>query len=420
MARAWRHPQPEGPCNLEDSGGLVRLGAAVCRHLWAAHWVMIREAPKGGAGALIRLGMLRPLWIFWNQCSLALDHALYRPFTSMPVKEPVFIVGHPRSGTTLLHRLMARSGAFVISELRHLVVPSLVGQRLLRARFLDRFFQGPGVFPDKLTGHETGWTQAEEEEILLYNVGCSIHYQTMTPLGFLKGPRQVFYDERHQSLALRRAQMDLLKGHFRRRLYVEKGSRYLAKMPMGVFRIRTLTQAFPDCRLIYVVRSPHEAIASLMTLQSRILRRLYPSGFVGAHMKRYVMNQYEISCSLYRRMEEVIRAEVIPARQIKVVRYESMKKNLQAVLEEVLHFCGVDLSASSYQLLMESVKKEQTYVPFHKNLALEDFGLSNERIYNDLKEIYNKYALAVPAVSAPQEWARASGDQRPDAGRPVA
>ncbi|WP_448382550.1 sulfotransferase family protein [Desulfosoma sp.] len=345
------------------------------------------------------MGILRPLWIVWNLGGLALDHVFYPHFTTTPVTQPVFIVGHPRSGTTLLHRLLACSGAFVFSALRHLVVPSLVGEGLLRAKVLEGLFSRRGVFPDRSEGHETGWAQAEEEEILLYNLGCSIHYQTMTPLGFSNGPRTVFFDERHQSCPLRRAQMVLLKGHLRRRLYQEKGARYLAKMPMGVFRIGTLMEAFPDCRLLYVVRSPHEAIGSLMTLQLRMLQRLYPSAFVRAHMKRYVMNQYEISCRLYRRMEEIFDSGAVPVGQIKVVRYESLKKNLPPVLEDVLNFCNVHLDADNHQRLMERAKKEQDYVPLHRNLTWESFGISVGKIYHELKDIYDKYGLAVPPLS---------------------
>src|SRR6185437_3027892 len=74
-----------------------------------------------------------------------LDHLFFPAFRRQPVKQPVFIIAPPRSGTTLTQRLMsADEGRFVCSKLYQLVFPSIFYQRLFDAiGWLDRCCGSP-------------------------------------------------------------------------------------------------------------------------------------------------------------------------------------------------------------------------------------------------------------------------------------
>lgn len=65
----------------------------------------------------------------------ALDPVLFPSLRRTEVREPVFCVGHARSGTTYLHRLMARDDQFSVVMMYEMFFPSLLEKRALRLLF---------------------------------------------------------------------------------------------------------------------------------------------------------------------------------------------------------------------------------------------------------------------------------------------
>jgi hypothetical protein len=78
-------------------------------------WIMLfrtrgtnlRLTPKR-IDAIIGFYTLFPLLETANGLGLLLDDVFYARYKKERVRKPVFIVGNPRSGTTFLHRLMAK------------------------------------------------------------------------------------------------------------------------------------------------------------------------------------------------------------------------------------------------------------------------------------------------------------------------
>src|SRR5262245_52125576 len=108
----------------------------------------------------------------------ALDHLFFPRFRRQPVKDPVFIIAPPRSGTTLLQNLLSLDEArFVHLKLYQTIFPSVCYQRLfVVANRLDRFFGSPvrklvGVCERKWFGgwdglHTLRLNQPEEDDAL--------------------------------------------------------------------------------------------------------------------------------------------------------------------------------------------------------------------------------------------------------------
>lgn len=365
-------------------------------HLRMAWEGFVRFGPNP---AVLRQAVVRPLWILFNHAMIALDRLGDPQWASLAVREPVFITGHPRSGTTLVHRVLGSTGMFVTSNLAQLLLPSLSAQKLrvglqnLAARL------GSSVFPDSRDGHEMHGDEAEEEEIVLYNVAGSIHLLSTTPLGFAEEAIPWVYDEQAQSPSLRREHMSFLKEFFQRRLYVEKKEKILAKMPMLVFRLQSVLETFPDCRVVYMVRAPHETIPSLLSLQRRVLKKSFGSAALNDENQRnYIARQYERSRELYGRMEKFLNAGAVAPQRILVVRYPEIKTDLLGLMTKIIQFCGLTLEGDGGRALEARVEWEKRYVPMHRNRTLQDFGLSPHRVYEDLKDIYEKYDFPPPPV----------------------
>jgi len=57
---------------------------------------------------LISFFTIFPLAQVFNRICFLLDDLFFSDYRKIAIKQPVFIIGNPRSGTTFLHRLMAQ------------------------------------------------------------------------------------------------------------------------------------------------------------------------------------------------------------------------------------------------------------------------------------------------------------------------
>ena len=81
-------------------------------------------------------------WMTWWSVAWGrlLDHVFFPGFRKQAVREPVFITANPRSGTTLLHRLMSLDEErFLPFKLYQTMFPSICHWRMLAAvAWIDR------------------------------------------------------------------------------------------------------------------------------------------------------------------------------------------------------------------------------------------------------------------------------------------
>ena len=90
--------------------------------------------PAGRRRMLSRLLVFVPLVASFHAVCFFLDGILFPGLHRVRVRAPVFLVGHARSGTTLLHRLMSRDAERFSSFLLYeLYFPSLLQKKAIRA-----------------------------------------------------------------------------------------------------------------------------------------------------------------------------------------------------------------------------------------------------------------------------------------------
>jgi hypothetical protein len=90
--------------------------------------------PRNRRQLLVSLLVTVPLVATIDAICFALDPLLFPALGSTRIEKPVFILGHARSGTTLLHRLLsADTERFSAFRLYELFLPSLLQKELVRA-----------------------------------------------------------------------------------------------------------------------------------------------------------------------------------------------------------------------------------------------------------------------------------------------
>jgi omega-hydroxy-beta-dihydromenaquinone-9 sulfotransferase len=174
--------------------------------------------------------------------------------------DPVFIIGHWRTGTTLLHELFALDRQFRCPTTYECFSPChfVVTEPLMRwSKFLL-----PGSRPTD--NMQMGWNRPQEDEFALCNLGIPSPYATMA---FPNHPPQYpeYLDlEGLSELDLRRWKQALLL--FLKQLTYKRPGRLVLKSPTHTCRLPVLLKMFPKACFINMVRNPYVVFQSTVRL----------------------------------------------------------------------------------------------------------------------------------------------------------
>ena len=171
-----------------------------------------------------------------------------------PVTAPVFVVGLPRTGTTLTYNLIARHPGHrgpKLWEMTNLGLPRPAAEReRLIAQARKRFSTVAKLSPAWAHLHPLV-ADGEEEDFMLR--AHTEMYATWGPL-----PRYLDHvaraDLTDDYLFLRDALQVMAAG--------EAPERWVVKHPMNLWRMLEIRRAFPDARFVWTHRAPAAAVAS--------------------------------------------------------------------------------------------------------------------------------------------------------------
>jgi omega-hydroxy-beta-dihydromenaquinone-9 sulfotransferase len=226
-----------------------------------------------------RLGVMLLFWPLFmgltliNRLCLSLDNLLFPGYQRIEIRQPVFVVGIPRSGTTFLHRLLAGDhDRFTTSALWELVfAPSILQRRIwLALATVDGWLGSPMAtvirrLERKLLGgldgvHKTGLRDPEEDYLALAPwLGC---FLLIVPFGDAS-LWQLAYLDRDAPDVQKKRLTGLYRAMIQRHLFVHGNERtFLSKNPSFTPWLQALATEFADARFIACLRDPHEAIPS--------------------------------------------------------------------------------------------------------------------------------------------------------------
>jgi hypothetical protein len=165
---------------------------------------------------------------------------------------PLFVLGHWRSGTTLLHELLVLDRRHTFPTTFSCFVPHhfLLSESVLR-RVLS--FLLPSHRP--MDNMEMGFDRPQEDEFALANLGLPSPYLTISFPN--RGPRFRNYLDLKglSSMEVARWKAGLL--YFLKQTTYRDSRRIVLKSPAHTSRIRHLIDLFPEARFVHLVRDPY-------------------------------------------------------------------------------------------------------------------------------------------------------------------
>jgi hypothetical protein len=229
------------------------------------------------ARRILVVSLFIPLFLLaqtFHWLCLLLDELLFPAYRRVEIEAPLFVVGIPRSGTTFLHRVLARDARFTTPALWELVLaPSIVQRKAVRAlAAMDRWIGRPlgrlvGLIESRVFRaldqvHPVTLDAPEEDYFaLLPAFAC---FLLVVP--FPAHPA-VWELARFDELPAptRRRVMTFYRRMLQRHVFVHGPRTVLSKNPSFSPMIVSLREEFPDSRVVFCVRDPVKAAPSLVS-----------------------------------------------------------------------------------------------------------------------------------------------------------
>lgn len=282
---------------------------------------------------------------------------------NMKIFKPIFIVGVPRSGTTLLYDLMAyhKDLAFFSQlDLKNFFPEDFLRFVYLRRRIFEtRRWQFPREgFEYRITTtfevpHEFNW---------FWNKWIKNSWSTKNDVN--------------------KNSLEGIENEITNLLERKNKNRFLSKNPSHSLRMEFLNEIFPDAFFVNIIRDPRAVVTS-MTRASRRFNN--PKGYFGLPLKKNNQLDFELFERHARQWNEVNNeiqrvAKTLSKEQYCELKYEDLISSPQNSLNSIFEFCNLppfDIFNGNYFRISDQGKIESISDGF-KNM--------NSKFEEELKE----------------------------------
>jgi hypothetical protein len=351
--------------------------------------------PRGRRLALFATLFLIPVVSTLHAVCFLLDRILFPKLGRVEVKAPVFIIGHARGGTTLMHRLMVSDGdRFSYFLAYEMFFPSLLEKKLIRLLGrIDRRVLGSRI-ERALTAredrtlaatrdvHDTGLSSPEEDDFVL-TFSCASGLWIV----FFPYLRELdFYHVDERPPRRRRRLLRFYRDCVRRQLYLNGPHKiHCSKNPTFSGRVESLIETFPDARFVLLVRDPREAIPSLLKMLQGSYHRI---GWGDERVRESLEILAEMSLHTYRYPFEVLHRH--PETRWAIVDYRDLVASPKRAVQEVYAKLGIEMTPAFAAVLEEREKRARAHATSHR-YSLDEFGIDPDRLRAELPELFDRF-----------------------------
>lgn len=389
-----------GPATLENRdmafnlGGLARF---TYKQLFKSSGTDYRLSPK-------RISRLLTFYVVFFLVELAtwtgflIDNVFLEEYRQVDVKQPVFIVGNPRSGTSFILRLLGKdTKTFTCMDMWEVLLAPSVMQRQI-VRWLGDLDKTIGRPLDKLAlawrrqwrennvAHRMGLRVPEEDQYLLLHIWSTLAIWVFS--GILDEARPYTYFDSLMPAADKRRIMSFYKRCVQRHLYAhagrEGGQHYLGKNPSASPKVDTLYEFFPDAKIIYVARNPLDTIPSYISLLD------YEWRLFGDPIEPFGGRDYVLEMARHWYTYPLERLEQAPPDQYTIVRFDDLVNDAEQTVMEIYDRFGLELPLNYARLLEDEGERARNFRSEHK-YSLAEIGLERDQIVAEFADVFERF-----------------------------
>jgi hypothetical protein len=343
-----------------------------------------------------------------------LDEILFRDYRKVKIREPLFVLGVPRSGTTKLHRVLAEDAHFTTFRTWECLFALSVTERRfwLGIAALDRRIGCPLgrglarlerlVFASLDDVHAMTLNDPEEDYFALMPIlSCFI---LVLPFPFSSHLWRMGRFDAQMPANERKRILDFYERCLQKHLYVHgPDKRLLSKNAAFAPLAQSLVERFPDARFIGCLRDPVETVPSQLSSIGPGL------AFFGVPADSPVVRERMIDQLAFYYRNLTTAFDRLPANRAVWIPMTRMKAGIAATLTAVYEQLELPMAQSFAATLAAEDQHTRAYRSGHR-YHLEQFGL-------DAADIYRRFsaAYAIPALAGPSSQGQTEAGARPRA-----
>ena len=299
------------------------------------------------------------------------------------IKSPVVIVGLPRTGSTMTHRLLAsdpRHTAMLWWEGRY---PAMLDNEV-RGHPIERMEMGKAeveavmqASPEALTIHPWDYKGADEEILLLEHT-----FFSTVPESFMRLPTYSKWVESQDHIHAY-AQLKIMLQYLQWQNPGRDKKRWVLKSPHHLGFIDKLLNIFPDSKVIQTHRDPLKTVPSFCSMCSNLFEPLtnsYDKNEIGHHWAH----------KLAKVLNHCMEVSNLNKENFLNLEFKKMIKDPIFEMEEVYKFIDEDFTDQA-ENAMNAWKEENQHEMGAHQYSLEEFGLESSFIDSYFSEYINQY-----------------------------
>ena len=331
--------------------------------------------------------------ILCNRLLLARDRQLYPEVAQQQIREPLFIVGLPRSGTTLLHMLLAADPGHRTPLTWEVMSPSPPNSqdRQKRIRQATRNLAVlRWLAPTFESVHATGAELPQECVSLMSPTFMSDQFDTMYNVPSYRA--WFFNQDLRPAYEFHRRSLQQLQ-------FRQSAERWVLKAPAHMFAAPALLSTYPDARFIQIHRDPMEAVVSVSSLVT-ILRRVFSDTVDPVQVGRDALTYWAQALKTFMQTRD----QLSPQR-VCDLRYDDVRRDPIAAARRVYQYFGWPFSAEIEKRMGATLAEQKSHTNGVHRYDAAHFKLNEMNGFADYCE---RFGFSSSAPSEEEERAKAA------------
>ena len=267
--------------------------------------------------------------------------------------DPVFILGHWRSGTTFMHNVFSCDKHFGYNTTYQTVFPHLMmwGQPFFKKNM-------SWIMPDKrpTDNMELAVDLPQEEEFALANMMPYTYYN----FWFLPKHMMEYADKYLLFNDITDEELKVFEEVFTKLIKISlwntKGTQFLSKNPPHTGRVKELVKMFPNAKFIYLIRNPYTVFESTRSFFTNTIQPLMLQNISNEELQANILEVYS---KLYHKYEED--KKFIPEGNLVEVKFEDYEQNAFDMTEDIYRKLSLPGFEESRAAIEAYVNKKKGY-----------------------------------------------------------
>ena len=310
------------------------------------------------------------------------DRQLYPDITRQEIHEPLFIVGLPRSGTSVLHRLLGvdpEHRSPLMWEVRSPSPPTRDDEkrRIQRATQSCNFFNW--LVPTFRYAHTVGAEVPQECVSLMTPTFLSDQFDAM------------YYVPSYRTWFFRQ---DLRPGYEYHRRFLQHlqlrrpARRWILKAPTHMFALPALLSIYPDALFVQTHRTPVDAMASVSSLVT-ILRSAFSDAVDPFIVCREAIDYWSETMDKFLRERDRLADN-----RICDIQYDEIRREPIRTVRRLYEFFGWSLSREAEQNMHALIASQAKRESANHRYDLSQFGVHADELLSALAPYCERFGLS--------------------------